>query len=169
MSYSALTIADYFLECASKEERVLTPMQLNKLVYLAHGWYLGYTGKPLIKEAVKAWKYGPIVVSVYQKTKKFGTGGVPGLLSPSGFFSSPETLSDEDIPLLSNVWKNYARFSGVELSTLTHTDDSPWAVTWKMTGSKRNTLKEAIIYNKTIADFYKNQINKHQEQASLTA
>jgi|GEM_PF-5349088 len=39
MSYSPSVIANYFLDRASKEGRAVTPMQLLKLVYIAHGWH----------------------------------------------------------------------------------------------------------------------------------
>ena len=42
-----------------------TPMHVLKLVYLCHGWCLGFTGEALINEPVEAWTYGPVVPTVY--------------------------------------------------------------------------------------------------------
>ena len=47
-------------------------LKLVKLVFLAHGWRLGCKGDPLIREQVEAWKYGPIVRSVYDAFKEYG-------------------------------------------------------------------------------------------------
>ena len=44
-----------------------TPMHVIKLVYLAHGWMLGFTSRALINEAVEAWTYGPVVPSTYYR------------------------------------------------------------------------------------------------------
>jgi len=39
--YESLTVADGFLELSRERHRALTPMQLLKLDYIAHGWRLG--------------------------------------------------------------------------------------------------------------------------------
>ena len=79
MAYEAKAIANYFLEKAKAEGNSLTPMQVQKLVYFAHGWYLGLFGEPLIKESVQAWSYGPVIPSLYQEFKRFGNQGIDEL------------------------------------------------------------------------------------------
>src|SRR5215467_7486621 len=72
MAYPAKAVANEFLYLAKEERRPVTPMQLLKLVYFAHGWYLALTGERLIDERVEAWKYGPVVPSIYHEFKRFG-------------------------------------------------------------------------------------------------
>ncbi len=128
--YSPASIANYFLDRASQEGRALTPMQLLKLVYMAHGWYLGYTGQRLINEQVQAWRHGPVIKSLYDKIKHFGGGSVTGLVADNPFGSLPAPVGPEAIPLLDGVWRNYSRFSGIELSELTHQRGTPWWTAW---------------------------------------
>ncbi|WP_131993555.1 type II toxin-antitoxin system antitoxin SocA domain-containing protein [Dokdonella fugitiva] len=40
-------------------------MQLLKLVYLCHAWTLGLLGRPLLREEVQAWRYGPVFPALY--------------------------------------------------------------------------------------------------------
>jgi uncharacterized phage-associated protein len=54
MAHNATEVANYLLSLARKEGKELTNMQLQKLVYFAHGAMLGVTDKPLIKEEVSA-------------------------------------------------------------------------------------------------------------------
>jgi len=54
-----LAVANYLIGKAQSEGRSITPMQLIKLVYIAHGWTLGLYDQPLIGEQVEAWTYGP--------------------------------------------------------------------------------------------------------------
>ena len=59
-------IANEFLRLAKESGQSLTPMQLLKLVFIAHGWMLGLYGEPLISDDVQAWKYGPVIPDLYQ-------------------------------------------------------------------------------------------------------
>ena len=62
--HDSRAIANIFIRKFRADEREVTKMILNKLIYFAHGWTLGYTGAPLIRHAVEAWKSGPVVHKV---------------------------------------------------------------------------------------------------------
>ncbi|WP_347264828.1 type II toxin-antitoxin system antitoxin SocA domain-containing protein, partial [Nitrobacter sp.] len=79
--HDSLTIANRFLEIATEKGDTLTPMQLLKLVYIAHGWMLGLYGVPLIVDEVQAWKYGPVIPSLYKAISKNRDQPVRGPLS----------------------------------------------------------------------------------------
>lgn len=72
MIYSVLRIAQRFLEIAKSSGKTIDPLKLQKLVYLAHGWNLAFTGQPLVEESFQAWKYGPVSPKLYDKYKKYG-------------------------------------------------------------------------------------------------
>lgn len=154
MAYKAATIANYFLDKASKEGRAVTPMQLIKLVYIAHGWALGYTGEPLLDETVQAWKYGPVIKSLYDSVKRYGSGAVS---EPIRVWGQASSAVGEDIaPLLDSVWKNYSPFSGVQLSAMTHLADTPWWKAWHDLDGKSQYFAE--IPNDLIERHYKDKI-----------
>ncbi len=73
--YPPSAVANFFL---SKSDEI-TQMQLHKLLYYAHGWYLAVVGKPLLNEMIGAWKHGPVVPSLYYDLKKFGARPVDRL------------------------------------------------------------------------------------------
>lgn len=161
MPYSASSIANYFLERASQEGRAITPMQLLKLVYIAHGWHLGYTGQKLIVDEVQAWRHGPVIKTLYDRLKHFGSGAVRGLIPESPFGGLPQPVASNVIPMLEGVWRNYARFSGLELSQMTHMPDTPWSVAWHMQGGKN--MMFAPISDELIRDHYQRKIREaHQ-------
>ena len=73
MEYSAKAIANYFLELAAKHGEKVTPLKIQKLVYIAHGWHLALYEKPLVyDEFAEAWEYGPVFPSIYHEFKHFG-------------------------------------------------------------------------------------------------
>jgi len=76
-TYSPYSIASYFLHKAAESNQTLTPMKVIKLVYLAHAWNLGLFGNPLFEEKAQAWKYGPVIPSLYHALKFFGNEDVP--------------------------------------------------------------------------------------------
>jgi uncharacterized phage-associated protein len=149
MSYSAQSIANAFIELARSKQKLLTNMQVQKLVYFAHGWHLAITGNPLIRDAVKAWNFGPVIPPLYNALKKYGNGTmdeiIPGHPPPDreGFASE----------LIGRIMEIYGHLSGPKLSAITHLDGSPWDITYKKE-------KFSIIDNDLIKNYFKGLIKK---------
>ena len=119
-TYAATTVATHFLDLAMQDNKQLTNMQLNKLVYFAHGWMLGLHGESLIKDTIQAWKYGPVIPSVYKKYKQYGNQPIK--------VSSTKARKIEEKPLsiIKQTFAIYGKMSALELSGLTHEYGSPW-------------------------------------------
>lgn len=126
MSYDPTTVANQFIELAAEEGAKLTPMQLNKLTYIAHGFALGLKNRPLIDDAVEAWRYGPVVPSLYRKLKHYGSSPVDGPVG--GIFGTGrrEQIDPEDKALIEAVFEKYGHLTGAQLSFLTHKKGTPW-------------------------------------------
>lgn len=154
MPESPLAIAGYFLQKAEATGEILTPMKVVKLVYIAHGWYLGLTQRPLITDDVEAWQYGPVVREVYHQLKKYGNSAVPAGAVPPWI-----TITDASVePFLDSVWGAYKSFSGGQLSTLTHQPNTPWDITWNQRGGKH--LRGAIIEPALIQKHYQEKASR---------
>jgi uncharacterized phage-associated protein len=120
------TVANRFIALANEKGDALTPMQILKLVYMAHGWMLGLVGRPLIKEEVEAWQYGPVIPELYNAIRKYKShpvseliGGVDGLLDA------------EERHIVDQVYQIYGHRTGPALSRITHQPDSPWAKVYR--------------------------------------
>ena len=155
----ALNIANYFVQKSFESGISVTPMQLLKLTYIAHGWHLGIFGKDLITEPVQAWQYGPVINSVYQQFKVYKNNPVEELA-----FSGEETeasfyqINDSNlIPFLDKIWDSYGHFTGIKLSAMTHEEGTPWDIVWNRNGGKYS--KNAIIPNHLIKEHYIQKIN----------
>lgn len=141
MAYSAATIANYFLEKAKTEGAQLTQMQLHKLIYFAHGWHLGLYHKPLINERIRAWKYGPVIKSVYRAFKAFGSRPIQTFApdcTDHPASSAIRELGQNTKNLLDRVWNVYGHRSAAELSGMTHAPTTPWSEAWQSCGGIRN-------------------------------
>lgn len=147
-----ISIANYFVNKSLYEGVELTPMKVLKLVYLAHGWNLGLHNKPLLTEAVEAWKFGPVVKSVYEAFKKHKDRQIDNLAIDLSFGVYPLPKDESNKKLLDRIWDVYKNYNGLQLSTLTHEKDSPWDIVWNKQSGK--TIKSAIIPNGIIANYY---------------
>lgn len=154
--YNALVIAKWFIDKGSEDGVAITPMKLIKLVYIAHGWYLGLFGKKLIDEHIQAWKYGPVIKSIYREYKSFGS-------SPIRFYSTNtpvnSKIDDEDVKFLEAVWVKYSRFDGAYLSALTHMKGTPWDMAY-IPGLYDLVISPNNI-EKYYTDLYKNSQKQH--------
>jgi len=159
--FNAKSIANYFLELAAARGECISPMKLQKLVYYAHGWYAGYTERPLINEAVEAWQYGPVIPSLYHEFKRFGSGEITGKAFEYDALGVREaaTPADPDIrTFLQNVYNSYHMYSGIRLSEMTHASGTPWAVTW----AAAKGMRGVDIPFSTIATHFKDAVRKAQ-------
>ena len=144
MPYPAKAIANEFLELAKRDGKKLTPMQIQKLVYFAYGWYLAITGEYLVNERVEAWQWGPVFPSLYREFRRFGSEPITELASEavvrnqSGHIRlvlTPVRLDNDSEKslfahnVINKVWQVYGNLSGSQLSNLTHAKDSPWSLT----------------------------------------
>lgn len=119
--FSSITIANKLLDLAEERRITLTPMQVLKLVYIAHGWMLALYRRPLISDRVEAWQYGPVIPALYNAVRDFRGAPVRGPLR-----GRQEELGARESNLLEQVMDRYGELSGPALSRLTHADGTPW-------------------------------------------
>lgn len=125
---SPTMVADYLI---ARTGGGLTPLQVIKLTYMAHGYSLAILNEALIEETVEAWKYGPIVPSVYHAVKKYGGrkimellySGIPtsderGVKDAIGFIEG--CMSGEQKEVLDGVLDVYGKCTGFELTDMTY-------------------------------------------------
>jgi len=111
----------------------VSPMKLQKLLYLANGWHLAIFDKPLVKEKVQAWKFGPVFPSLYRDFKRYGNQPI------DPFWEDYNYSIGQDQPvvdLLDAVLDKYGHLSAIQLSRLTHQEETPWSRTWDGTPDK---------------------------------
>jgi uncharacterized phage-associated protein len=136
----ARTVANRFLELANAQGKSLTPMQLLKLVYIAHGWTLGLVGRPLIRQPIEAWQYGPVVRDVYNGVRIYGRAPVRApIWAPPG-----DMLDPVEDGMVRQVFDLYGDMDGISLSNITHMPNTPWAQTYQH-GSFGTVIPDDLI------------------------
>jgi uncharacterized phage-associated protein len=149
MPYDSRAVANYFLDVAEASGRTLDPMQIQKLVYFAHGWNLAIAGDALIDDTIEAWQYGPVIPTLYHEFKHFGKGPITRKASmlrvvdhDKWVFIEPAIDATENTKgtrhILDLIWDVYGGLTGIQLSNLTHGPDTPWKITWQQAQGRKN-------------------------------
>lgn len=130
MAYSAALVAFAFVKRGIKEGKPVTQMKLQKMVYFAHGYHLAKFGTPLIEEEFEAWKFGPVIPSIYHTYKLYGSEEITDFtLIPNirNLECELATLSSNAMEAIDYTWEVTKDLSAIMLSAWTHKEGSPWA------------------------------------------
>lgn len=139
MKTNALSVANYFIDLAHKDGKPIRLLGLVKRVYIAHGFALALLHRGLLDprfDKVEAWKYGPVIPSVYHSFKQYrklpieeGTVVMEwDAIKNEPTFETPVLTKEDEIAIVKMVWQRYSSFSDNELVDLTHKVGSPWDI-----------------------------------------
>ena len=140
MNNNAIAIANYFIDKSNSiqdDKQPLTLLRLVKYVYIAYGFALAILKRKIIDERfdkVEAWKYGPVIPSVYHSFKHNKNNPItekswiPVFEEENGdlLFREPKIEDNEIIIVLDFVWDRYKDKSITELIKLLHRPGTPW-------------------------------------------
>lgn len=153
--HSSSEVSRYLLDRAGKNRMALSPMKLIKLVYIAHGWMLGLYGRPLIVEYVEAWRYGPVIPELYRKVKQFRSkpvrADVFSKLDADKFDQYEEGVMDEVLDI-------YGKRTAIQLSQLTHSQNTPWDQTCN------SDSRSLVISDQLIENYYAQLYEEYTKQ-----
>ena len=139
---SCYDVAKYFLSIVDEDAGdSISNLKLQKLVYYGQGFHLAVFDAPLFNEEIVVWQHGPVVVDLYHRYKKYGSGSIP-----------PEEIDleifDQELrELLDEVYSAYGQFSASKLRALTH-EEPPW----------KDTPLNASISHDLMRAYFKTQI-----------
>lgn len=118
--YNAIDVAKYFVNL-NKE---LTELQIQKLVYYSYVWYIvkfnddkNNIVNKLFDERPRAWKYGPVFISIYEQMKFCDKSLVCKAYLKANDVNSK--FDDKVEMILSLVYEFYGKYSGNRLSDMT--------------------------------------------------
>ena len=166
----ALAVANEIILLAKAAGNPPTQMKLQKLMFFAHGWHLALADTPLIDKQFQAWKYGPVIPSVYHEFKKFGVLGITSLgleeqpLGAGRFQLVPPELIDVEgfaAALLRKIWEVFGSYSGNQLSSMTHAPDTPWTKAREKYGDKAGEMSNIPIYDDDIKAYFKSIMSEN--------
>lgn len=141
-----LDVAKYILS-----KIACTQLKLQKLVYLCFADYLCDTGKALFTDKIYAFKYGPVVDTVYKRYKKYGykpidkeekdidSKNISEMPAKSRILFAED--GTEKLLSIEKTLKKYGDLSAAELVDLTHKEETPWTKSFKGLGKLYSIIK----------------------------
>lgn len=162
MRINALSVANYLIDLAHADSDSITQLGLMKRVYAAHGFALALLDKPLLDErfdSVEAWRYGPVIPSVYHSFKNYKANPITDktvLMEWNAEKGEPEfvtpKLEDDHAKIVVDmVWRRYKGYTDSEMVSLMHKQGTPWY--WCYEENKNNPIPDS--YTKL---YYKNLV-----------
>jgi uncharacterized phage-associated protein len=135
MTHDVRSIANLVLDLAAEEEREVSNLVINKVVFFLHANYLVEFGRPLVSAKVEAWNFGPVFRELYKEFKEYGDSPIrkrAGRLNPE---TGRREICAYDLELeerlfLEAVLKKHIRLSATALVALSHEKGGPWDQVW---------------------------------------
>jgi len=129
-------IANEFVRLAGAERRGLSQGQLQKLVYIAHGWTLAFFDQPLTGDRPEAWSFGPVYRRLADALARYGNRSVSEQILGDENFSGHHMAHADAVrseldtierDLIRTVYQEYGSLEASQLSNWTRNSGAPWA------------------------------------------
>lgn len=150
-------VAKYLLARALDDGELVSPLKMQKLVYYAYVWFLIERKKKLFNEEIEAWPMGPVVASLYQELKHYGSAPIGEDYLGSNKESAIKQLLEKTNgarEILDKVYEKYDSLTAFELVRLTH-NEKPWLIAREGLGPDDPSLH--AIADQDILEYYKGQ------------
>ena len=129
---TALDVSKFLLSLKS-----MTNLKLQKMIYLVYAEYLEKTGKKLFKDDIIAFKYGPVIPSVYEYYKDNGRNDIQigkdeeivtqEITLPMVLARFLQSLDEKNvIDSIQSTFEKYGQLTASELVAITHRKGTPW-------------------------------------------
>ena len=145
---SGFTLANYVLMKASEP---LNNMKLQRILYYIQGSFLSAFDRPLFPDEIHAWKFGPVVPTVYYRFSAYGSDPLP-VLEAQAVDEVIAACELKEIELIDRVIAGTSALSVKELNDYARSE-APWI---NATNNGREIRLNAVIRNDDIKYFFKN-------------
>lgn len=131
MAYDVRAIANLVLDFGERSEVEITNIDINKIVFFLHAWYLAKTGRPLVSAKIEAWNYGPVFRELYWEFKQFGKAPITTRATRRNPQTAQkeicrEVLSETDAQFIQPLLEKYVAMPTSKLVELSHVAGGPW-------------------------------------------
>lgn len=164
------SVANSFLDIYARKGKQISLIGLMKRVYITLGIYLVYIKDdkergsfidPMFDKRVEAWRFGPVIPSLYHELKHFGSWRpIPpefrcGIINPYtlDFEVSPLVYDEKLKSVINAVFSQYENDDDDMLIRKTHGKGTPWEKVYKEGENNEIPEKSILEYYEGIVSF----------------
>lgn len=118
--YSAQDVVNFVLQTHRSFGCSVNNFKLQQILYFVQANFLTMHNRPCFSDNIEAWDIGPVVPSVYERYKCYGSDAIP----KEEYSNAPE-ISYVDRYLIEGIVTTCMNYSAEELSEITK-NQSPW-------------------------------------------
>ncbi len=144
--YSAFDIAEYVIKKCNDQGKGISNLKLQKILYFIQAEFLVRNGKPIFRDPIEAWDFGPVVPSVYRRYRIYGGASIPYY---DGEIDFP--FKSKDRAIMDEIINSCVDLSASQLVEMTHKQD-PWRDAYK-------DYRGKIISNESIKAYFDKVMN----------
>ncbi len=153
---SVMDVANYIVDYCIDESMPVSNLKLQKLLYYVQAASLAECDKRMFRDEISAWKYGPVIETVYHNFKWYvdreitecSSERIPGAgLADGKDYDPADKLDAGAKELIERVVDSYRDYSALGMVRKTH-EEEPWKMA--VEGG------EDFIDTDEIRGFYKN-------------
>lgn len=119
---NALAVAEYIVNFCNDNHFPISNLKLQKVLYFLWIDYYTETKQRLFNDPFKAWAYGPVVISVYNRYSAYGSLPIRPVFPNSAFFGNSQFEKD----LVDRIIKEYFKQPASFLVNKSHRPNGAW-------------------------------------------
>jgi uncharacterized phage-associated protein len=154
-------VANWFIDKNKIDQLELIHLKIQKLLYLAQGFYLANRDKLLFEDPIEAWEYGPVIRSIYDYLNFYD---IKQQVSEKIILHTPQNgnytalvpiIASDDLEInsyLASFWNEYAQYNLWDFNYFSHQQGSPWEKT--ITALKNGIVSSQVIPIELIKSYF---------------
>lgn len=133
----ALDLARYIIYRCAEENKPISNLQLQKILYFIQVAFLQKKDRPAFEENVEAWQFGPVVPGVYYNFSGYG-----GMKIPVSEGEYTDVACEDEID---EICKDSISKKPWELVEISHEKGKPWDRIYKNGEGLRDIIDQDTI------------------------
>lgn len=125
-----------------------TPLKLQKLLYIAYCKYLKKYDNVMFDEAFEAWKYGPVIKSVYYQFKHKREKVIVDVPTANEKRYLTSSIGRKKLSVVEETINEFGHLTAKELVDLTHEEGRAWEKVYNCNGPRKEITIEYIKESK---------------------
>lgn len=146
-SYTAMGIAKYVVDKCYKDNKPVSNLQLQKMLYFLQLTFIKGYDSPLFDDTFEAWQYGPVIRDVYVKFSEFGGSPIKMIFPDAVRFEN-----DEQEDFINTIIEKLRGLSPWNLVRVSHAKGSPWDEVYNRRGQDKGIIPNDLIVAAAKAD-----------------